>query len=155
MEQIFTQLTVWHWLALGLVMFGIEMMTGTFDLLMLSIAAWLTGAYASFGPDAYATWQGQLIFFGAAAFLLVALGRTLFSGLRGTGAEHPTLNKRMASLVGQRGQATGDFSGGNGQIRIGDTVWGAEAADRMIPIHEGDSVVVEGANMNTAVVRKV
>ncbi|MBU2604280.1 MAG: NfeD family protein [Alphaproteobacteria bacterium] len=155
MEQIFTELTVWHWLALGLVLFGIEMMTGTFDLMMLSIAAWLTGAFAFFGPDTYTSWQGQLVFFGAAAFVLVALGRTLFSGLRGTVEEHPTLNKRMAGLIGQRGQATGDFSGGNGQIKVGDSVWGAEAADRMIPIRAGDSVIVEGARKTIAIVRKV
>jgi inner membrane protein len=155
MEQIFTELTVWHWLALGLVLFGIEMMTGTFDLMMLAIAAWLAGAFAYFAPETFATWQGQLVFFGGAAFVLVALGRTLFSGLRGSVEEHPTLNKRMAGLVGQRGQATGDFSGGAGQIKVGDSVWGAEAADRMIPIHAGDSVIVEGARMTTAIVRKV
>jgi membrane protein implicated in regulation of membrane protease activity len=155
MEQIFTELTVWHWLALGLVLFGIELMTGTFDLMMLAIAAWLTGAFAYFGPEAYATWQGQMIVFGAASLVLVLAGRTLFAGLRGTVDEHPTLNRRMAGLVGQRGQATGDFSGGHGQIRIGDTVWGAEAADPMVPVHAGDSVIVEGARMNTAIVRKV
>ena len=88
-------------------------------------------------------------------FVLVMAGRTLFAGLRGTVDEHPTLNKRMAGLVGQRGQATGDFSGGRGQVRIGDTVWGAEATDPMVPVHAGDSVVVEGARMNTAIVRKV
>ena len=34
LEELFTDLTVWHWLALGLILFGIEMMTGTFDLLI-------------------------------------------------------------------------------------------------------------------------
>ena len=155
MEQILGELTVWHWLALGLVLFGIEMMTGTFDLLMVSIAAWLTGGFAWIAPEAYAVWQGQLVFFGIASLALIVIGRTLLSGMRNRGEEHPTLNKRMVSLVGQHGQATGDFSGGNGQIKIGDSVWGAEAADRMIPIHAGDSVVVEGARMTTAIVRKV
>ena len=42
LEELFTHLTVWHWLALGLLLFGIEMMTGTFDLLMISIAAGFT-----------------------------------------------------------------------------------------------------------------
>lgn len=155
MEQILGELTVWHWLALGLVLFGIEMLTGTFDLLMMSIAAWLTGGFAWMGPPAYAGWQGQLVFFGIAALVLIVIGRTLLSGMRNRGEEHPTLNKRMVSLVGQRGQATVDFSGGMGQIQIGDSVWRAEAADRMVPIHAGDSVVVEGAQMTTAVVRKV
>jgi inner membrane protein len=154
MDLIFNELTVWHWLALGLVLFGIEMMTGTFDLMMLAIAAWLTGAFAYFGPDPYANWQGQLVCFGAAAFVLVALGRTLFSGLRGKVDAHPTLNKRMAGLIGQRGVATGDFAGGAGQIKVGDSVWGAEAADPDVPIRAGDAVVVESARMTTAVVRR-
>lgn len=154
MELIFNELTVWHWLALGLVLFGVEMMTGTFDLMMLAIAAWMTGAFGYFGPDAYTTWQGQLVFFGLAAFALVALGRTLFSGLRGTVDAHPTLNKRMAGLIGQHGVATGDFAGGAGQIKVGDTVWGAEAADLSIPIRTGDAVVVESARRTTAIVRR-
>tara|TARA_R110000787_G_scaffold59047_1_gene133949 strand:- start:1021 stop:1548 length:528 start_codon:yes stop_codon:yes gene_type:complete len=154
MELIFSELTVWHWLALGLVLFGIELMTGTFDLMMLAIAAWLAAAFAYFGPEAYATWQGQLIVFGVASLVLVMAGRTLFAGLRGTVEEHPTLNKRMAGLIGQRGVATGDFTSGAGQIKVGDTVWGAETADHNVPIRAGDAVVVESARSTTAVVRR-
>lgn len=153
MEQIFTELTVWHWLALGLVLFGIEMLTGTFDLMMLAVAAWLTAAFAYLGPDSYTTWQGQLIVFGIAAFALVLAGRTFFSGLRGRDEEHPTLNKRMVSLVGQRGMAMGDFISGAGQVRIGDTVWRAEVVEGEI-VRTGDTVIVEGAKMTTAIVRR-
>ncbi|MCA8902762.1 MAG: NfeD family protein [Hyphomonas sp.] len=154
MEEIFTQLTVWHWLAFGLVLLGIEMMTGTFDFLMIAIAAWAAAAFAWLAPDSLAGWKGQLVFFGIAAIVMVLFGRTFLAGLRGTTEEHPTLNKRMASLVGQRGVATADFSAaGAGRIKIGDTVWGAETAGDAI-IAEGDAVVVEGARMNTAIVRK-
>ena len=51
MEQVFSELTFWHWLVLGLILFGIEMMTGTFDLLMVAIAAWLT-AWSGKSPPA-------------------------------------------------------------------------------------------------------
>lgn len=154
MEQILTELTLWHWLALGLVLFGIEMMTGTFDLLMISIAAWVTAAFAQLAPENMASWQGQLVFFGIAAFALVLIGRTVLSGFRKRTDEHPTLNRRMDSLVGQRGIATGDFASGVGQVRVGDTVWGAEAAEGQDAIHAGDAVVVEGARMTTAIVRR-
>ena len=153
-EQIFTQLTVWHWLAFGLVLLGVEMLTGTFDFLMIAIAAWAAAAFAWLAPDSIADWKGQLIFFGIAGAVMVFAGRTFLAGLRGRIEEHPTLNKRMASLVGQRGVATGNFSvAGAGRIKIGDTVWGAESADGAA-IAEGDAVVVEGARMNTAIVRK-
>ena len=155
LEEIFTHLTVWHWLALGLMLFGIEMMTGTFDLLMISIAAWTTAVFTWLAPDDLTSWQGQVLFFGAASVALFVLGRTVLSGMRKTTPEHPTLNKRMDSLVGQRGVATADFSpAGDGRVKIGDTVWGAETVDGSEVIHSGDAVVVEGARMNTALVRK-
>jgi membrane protein implicated in regulation of membrane protease activity len=155
MEDIFTQLTVWHWLVLGLVLFGIEMMTGTFDLLMISIAAWATALFTWLAPAGLTDWQGQILFFGAASLALFVLGRTVLSGMRKTSPEHPTLNKRMDSLVGQRGVATADFSvAGGGRIRIGDTVWGAETVEGSAAVLAGDVVVVEGARMNTALVRK-
>lgn len=155
MEDIFTQLTVWHWLAFGLVLLGVEMMTGTFDFLMIAIAAWAAAAFAWLAPDAIADWKGQLLFFGGAAIVMVFFGRTFLSGLRGQTDEHPTLNKRMASLVGQRGIAAADFSAsGEGRVKIGDTMWGAETVDGSEVIRNGDAVVVEGARMNTALVRK-
>jgi len=155
LEELFTNLTVWHWLALGLMLFGIEMMTGTFDLLMISIAAWFTAAFAWLAPDSLATWQGQVLFFGAASVALFIVGRTVLSRMRKTTPEHPTLNKRMDSLVGQRGVAASDFgTAGQGRVKIGDTVWGAEIVDGSEIIHNGDVIVVEGTRMNTALVRK-
>jgi len=38
-------------------------------------------------------------------------------------------------------------------VKIGDTVWGAEAVEGET-IRQGDAVVVEGARMNTAIVRR-
>ncbi|HPF22241.1 MAG TPA: NfeD family protein [Hyphomonas sp.] len=155
LEELFTHLTVWHWLALGLVLLGIEMMTGTFDFLMIAIAAWAAAAFAWLAPDSVAGWKGQLVFFGIIGLVMVVAGRTFLTGLRGRTEEHPTLNKRMASLVGQRGIAAADFSvSGEGRVKIGDTMWGAETVDRSEVIRGGDAIVVEGARMNTALVRK-
>ena len=154
MEFLMTELTWWHWVALGLVLFGIEMMTGTFDLLMISIAPMLTALFAGLAPEGLAGWQGQLVVFGIAAVVLVAGGR-VFLTRRGPPPEHPTLNKRMAGLVGQHGQATRDFVAGTGQVQIGDTVWGAEAVPGEPPVLAGDTVVVSATDGNTALVRKV
>lgn len=152
-EQFFSELTFWHWLVLGLVMFGIEMMTGTFDMLMIAIAAWATSAFTGFAPPELTPVGGQLIFFGIATVILFVFGRTVLSRLRKEVAEHPTLNKRMTGLVGQRGKATGDFEAGTGQVSIGDTVWSAQAADGEI-VREGDAIVVESTRSNQAVVRR-
>jgi membrane protein implicated in regulation of membrane protease activity len=154
MDALLSQMTWWHWLALGLLLFGIEMMTGTFDLLMIAIAAWATSVFAGFAPPELAVWQGQLLFFGIASAVTVVGGRLFFSG-RGRAAEtRPSLNRRMIGLVGQKGLETRDFEAGSGQVRIGDTVWSAEAADGEAPIHSGDNIIVEATRSNIAIVRR-
>ncbi len=152
METLFSELSAWHWLAIGLVLFGIEMMTGTFDLLMIALAAWATALFAALLPDA-ASWQVQTVVFALASVVLFGLGRTVFSRFRKSTPEHPTLNKRMEGLVGERGRATGDFAHGNGQVKIGDTVWGAQAATGHT-ILANDDVIVEAVRGTFAVVRK-
>ena len=130
-------LTLWpptalHWLALGLLLLTIEMMTGTWDLLWVSIAAGLTSAFTAFAPDSMAVWQGQLIFFAIAATALFILGRTLFRSMRENIEEHPTLNKRMSGTLGQRAVVAEDFAGGTGQVKLGDQ------ARRFVESHEWD-----------------
>ncbi|HAY06569.1 MAG TPA: NfeD family protein [Hyphomonas sp.] len=151
MENLLSQITWWHWLVLALLVFGVEMMTGTFDLLMVSIAGVLTAVFAAVVP---AGWQTQFVVFAVVSIALIIASRYVFPGMRKASPEHPTLNKRMASLVGQRGEVTREISGGHGQVKIGDTVWGAEAAEGEGPLAVGDVVVVASTNANTAVVRK-
>lgn len=151
MEDLLSQITWWHWLVVALVAFGVEMMTGTFDLLMVSIAAVLTAVFSAIMPGG---WQLQFVVFAVMSIVLIVGSRYVFPGLRKAAPEHPTLNKRMAGLIGQRGEVTREISGGHGQVRIGDTVWGAEAAEGEGPLAVGTSIVVAATNANTAVVRK-
>ena len=154
METLISDLNVWHWLAIAFVLFGIEMMTGTFDLLMISIAAFVTAAFAFFMPGDLGGWQAQLVVFGIASVVLIVMGRTIFAKAREGAPEHPTLNKRMSGLIGQKGKAIGDFVSGEGRIKIGDTDWAAEAVDGEL-IKAGDAVRVDGAKSTTAIVRRV
>ncbi len=153
MENLFVEMTAWHWLAIGLILFGIEMMTGTFDLLMVAIAAWVTAAVAALFPVA-AGWQTQAVVFAIAAVVLFTLGRTLLSRFRNPASDHPMLNNRMAGLVGERGAATEDFTAGKGQVKIGDTVWGAEAFNGEL-VRAGDAIIVDSVRGTFAVVRKL
>ena len=146
--------TPWHWLALGLLLLSIEMMAGTYDLLWVSIAAGLTSAFAAFAPDAIAGWQAELVFFAIASTALFILGRTVFRAMRANVEEHPTLNKRMAGTLGQRGVVATDFSGGLGRVKLGDTVWSAESVDGA-DFSTGTAIVVEGTSGNTLKVRAV
>lgn len=153
MDTLFSELNYYHWLILAAVLFGVEMMTGTFDLLMVSIAAAITAAFAAFAPEMAAEWEMQALCFAIASATLVAFGRIFLSGRRNSTPEHPTLNKRMEGLIGKQGLATTDFDANGGQIRIGDTVWGARAADGEI-VRKGDAIRVDSAESTIAIVRR-
>lgn len=152
MTEFLSQLSVWHWFAFGLVLFGIEMMTGTFDLLMIAIAAFATGIFAHFAPAGMGGWETQLIVFGMASAALIILGRTVFAGMRSAVDEHPTLNKRMNSLIGKRGLVTSNFEAGQGRVKIGDTEWLAESIDGS-NFQDGATIVVEEAESTMVRVR--
>ncbi|MEL6724199.1 MAG: NfeD family protein [Pseudomonadota bacterium] len=144
--------TALHWLALALFLLSIEMMTGTWDLLWVGLAALFTSAFAAFAPAGIAGWEGQLIFFAVATAILFVVGRTVFRSMRENVDEHPTLNKRMAGTLGQRGVVADDFSGGLGRVKLGDTVWSAQSVDGA-NLASGASVVVEATEGNTLKVR--
>ena len=152
MTEILSQLSIWHWFAFGLVLFGIEMMTGTFDLLMISIAAFATGIFTYFAPAGLGGWETQMIIFGIASIALIIFGRTVLSGMRSVVDEHPTLNKRMNSLIGKRGMVTSDFEAGQGRVKIGDTEWLAESVDGS-NFEDGAAIVVEDAESTMVRVR--
>lgn len=145
-------LTAWHWLAIALILFSIEMMTGTWDLLWVSIAAAFTSAFAAFAPAGIAEWQGQLIFFAVATVVLFVIGRTIGRQMRENVEEHPTLNKRMAGTLGKRGVVADDFMGGLGRVKLGDTVWSAQSVDGA-NLASGSAVIVEATEGNTLKVR--
>ncbi len=144
--------TAWHWLALALFLLSIEMMTGTWDLLWVGLAALFTSAFAAFAPAGMAGWEGQLIFFAVATAVLFVIGRTLFRSMRENIKEHPTLNKRMAGTLGQRGVVADDFSGGLGRVKLGDTVWSAQSVDGA-NLASGASVIVEATEGTVLKVR--
>ena len=137
-------LTVWHWVGLGIVLMTIEVAVGTFDLLWVSMGAFLTAVFALIVPLPAGGWQGQMVFFGVVAIAFVISGRTLFKGLRTRTTTHPHLNDRLASMVGQRGEAATNFDQRQGKVKVGDTVWLAKQSDETV-IVEGDQIVVTGA----------
>ncbi|MBI1361837.1 MAG: NfeD family protein [Alphaproteobacteria bacterium] len=146
-------LTVWHWVGLGLILLTAEIAVGTFDLLWVAMAAFVTALFTVLAPGQLGEWQGQLVVFGVVAVAFVLMGRTVFRGLRRAPSSHPNINDRMASMVGKHGQAGGGFEEGAGRVKIGDTMWSAIAVEGAT-IMEGDDVVVAGADGTTLKVRR-
>jgi inner membrane protein len=146
--------TVWHWLGLGIVLLTLEVAVGTFDLLWIAVAAFVTALFALVVPLPVGGWQGQLVCFGVVGIAFVYAGRTLFKGLRRAQTSHPNLNDRLSKMVGNKGEAATGFENQRGKVKVGDTVWLAEQADETV-IVEGDQVVIVGASGTTLKVKLV
>lgn len=153
MEAVFgflSGLTVWHWVGLGIVLMAIEVAVGTFDLLWIALGAFLTALFVLIVPPPVGGWEGQLTFFGLIAIAFVISGRTVFKGLRAQATSHPKLNDRLANMIGQHGRATAAFEDGGGKVKVGDTVWMAQADGA---IEEGAAVTIIGAEKGLLKVR--
>ena len=143
LASAFEVITPWHWLGLALVLLGIEMMLGTYDLLWISAAAFGATLWAALPlPAGLSSWQAEAIVFCIAALVLLVFGRTVFSNLRSAVSDRPSLNQRGRSLVGKKAVAVTDFAAGEGRVKLGDTTWMA-LADQAIVITQGMEVTVQ------------
>mgnify|MGYP001029606892 CR=1 FL=1 len=139
-------ITVWHWLGLALILLGLEIALGTFDLLWISGAAFLTAAWAVLPlPEFLDGWQVEAIVFAIASVILLIIGRTIVGDVRNRTSDRPDLNQRGKSMTGKTGVAVTDFAGGEGRIKLGDTTWLA-SSDHGDIIRTGMSVRVVDAD---------
>ncbi|MEL7451845.1 MAG: NfeD family protein [Pseudomonadota bacterium] len=150
--EIMTPIEVWHWVALGLILIGIEVAAGTFDLLFVGLAAFATAAFKALAPEAITGWPWQVAVFAVSSIVLIVLSRTVFSDMRNRDNQKPGLNQRMVAMIGKRGIVASDFEAGAGRVKIGDTEWSAESVDGT-DVSAGETVIVESAVLTTLKVR--
>ncbi len=142
----------WHWLALGAILVGIEIVSPTFYFLWPGIAAAAVGLLVYFFPGLGP--NSQIILFAVMAVVSTVAWKR-FAPKAWTSAEpHPTLNRRTAQYAGRRAKAAVNFSGGRGAVLIDDTRWSAVTADGSDPA-AGETVVVTGADGTVLTVSKV
>lgn len=117
----------WHWLSLGIVLLIAEVAFGGASFLMwIGFAALFTGAVTLILP-ALMPWQMQLVGFGVASVASVLLWRRYVKDVPAQGGV--VLNKRGTEHIGKVVPLEEAIVGGNGRIRIDDTLWGVQGAD--------------------------
>jgi membrane protein implicated in regulation of membrane protease activity len=135
----------WAWVALGLVLAGLEMIVPGVYLIWLAVAALLTGALTfvfDFGLPL------QVVDFVFLSLIAVFTARRMF-GETPIASDDPLLNNRMGRLVGQTGVVSTAIEHGEGRIRHGDSDWTARgpelAAGTRVRIigYDGGTVIVE------------
>ena len=143
LSSFLSGLEFWHWLALGLLLLLLELVTGSTYLLWPAVAAWLTGLLVMALPIG---WPVQLAIFAVAVLVLLMFGRPLARNRLLSGGDS-ALNERGLQLEGARGVASSGFEGGVGRVRLGDSEWRAESEDAIASGDAVDIVRVEGSTL--------
>ena len=142
-------LTHWHWLTIGVVLFVFELFAPTSFLLWPAIAAVITGLFTWLLPTM--GWQLQLALFALLAVAVTLAGRHFYKNKPDSTTSHPTLNRRGDSIKGRVITLEEPIVNGVGSVRIDDTRWrligqDAPAGTKLIVTGtEGSSLTVEVA----------
>jgi membrane protein implicated in regulation of membrane protease activity len=114
-------ISFWHWLILGFLLIGAEVVVpGTF-LLWPGIAALLTGVLAYVLPTM--TWQAAAIFFALLTVASALAGRRLYARLKQPVSDEPMLNRRAQQYIGTIHTLATPILDGQGRMKVGDGTW--------------------------------
>ena len=127
----------WWWLLAAALLALVELVAPGIFSVWIAAAAALTGvAVLAFGlPFAF-----QLALFALLSIAAVYAGRRWYER-NPVASDDPMLNDRTARLIGQTVTVVSAIRGGEGRVKVGDSVWSARGADA----DEGSSVRIVGA----------
>lgn len=129
--------SAWWWIALAIALGAVEILTFTYFLIWIALAAMTVGlAMVAFPLGG----QEQVVAFAVLSILYTFSGRFVLSKGRQTPSDTPGLNRRSEQLIGRKGKALSDFENDEGLVVIDDVRWRARLA--IGQIQKGDSLVV-------------
>jgi len=129
------------WLIVAAVLGSAELMTATFDLLLLAVAALAAAGIAALGLGV----GFQVLAFVVTAAAMVTLVRPV---ARRHLTGHPQLRTGVAALMGREAVVLAPCDRDAGRVRIGGEEWSARAYDPGLTIPTGtrvDVFAIEGA----------
>ena len=124
---ILSEITAWHWLVLGLLLVGLEMLAPGAIFMWLGIAAGITGIAFLILP--VIGWELQFLIFAALSIVTVFVGRNWVKR-HPTKSEQPNLNVRGAQYVGRTFTLDKPIEDGFGIIVVDDTRWKISGPDQ-------------------------
>jgi len=116
----------WWWIALALGLGAIEIVTFTYFMLWLGLAAFTVGIGLAMFPAMPGT--SQLLTFALLSVLYTVIGWLLVRRFQPKDGL-PGLNRRSAAVVGRQAVVTGTFSAGVGWVEVDGVRWRARLAD--------------------------
>ena len=127
----------WWWIALAIAIGAVEMLTFTYFLIWIALAALSVGLVMAVAPLGG---QEQVVAFAILSILYTIAGRFIVKRMRQTPSETPGLNRRSEKLIGRKGKALSDFENDEGLVVIDDVRWRARLA--IGSVRKGESLVV-------------
>jgi inner membrane protein len=115
----------WHWWIAAAVLAVFETFIPGAVAIWFAAAAVVVGGVLLVIP---VPWQLQLVSFGALGVAAIFVYRR-FRGVQDLASDKPLLNQRAAQYVGQTFTLIEALSGGNGKVRVGDSVWMVSGPD--------------------------
>ncbi len=145
--ELLTQLTAYHWFALGLILLGAEALGAAGFLLGTAVGALANGVLVWLLPELSSGWQ--LASFSMASILASAVYFQVFRDAQAR-EDTPPINQRAASLVGHHFTLKEPLNYGKGRVQIGDTFWSV-AANQDLSAETSVTVIgVDGMTLEVA-----
>lgn len=133
----------WSWLIFGVILMAIELfMPGVF-VVWIGLAAVISGIIFSIFTDL--TLSYQLLTFAILSIICVILGWYIYGQVltKSSRKDYQTLNNGAESFIGNEYTLTEDVDDGRSKVKVGDTVWLAQAPDGL---KKGTKVIVESVD---------
>lgn len=121
----------WTWVAIGLLILGVEILAPSTLLLWPGLSALVVGFITLIlGTDAAIwPWQAQVFVFLILSIVIAVIGKRIMKNRKYNESENPNLNERGAQLIGQTAILADPISNGMGRVKIGDTTWRVKGDD--------------------------
>ena len=139
----------WYWLALGLLLMVVEVIAPGVLFLWLGVAAIVTGLALLAIPSM--SWEIQFVVFAVLSVVSIFVGRRLVSTHQEV-TDHPTLNRRGENFIGRHYTLAEATAGGQGRLKIEDSMWAISVRPEGSDLAAGVRVVVIGVDGATLVV---
>lgn len=143
----------WTWVAVGLLILGIEIMVPSTFLLWPGLSALVVGLITLIigNEAAIWPWQAQVLVFLILSVMIAVIGKRIMKNKDYNKSENPNLNERGAQLIGQTAILADPIANGMGRIKIGDTTWRVKGDDAKA----GAKVTVVDYDAGTLIVETV
>ena len=124
MDQV--QIAFWHWWVAAVLLVLMEMFVPGAALILLGIAAAITGLALLVVPDM--AWQAQFGLFALLSIAFIAVAR-LMPRRAPAPTDEPHLNRRAEQYAGRTVTLESPILNGRGRAFVGDTLWSVTGPD--------------------------